>query len=316
MQEIMVSVICNAYNHEKYIRNTLEGFVMQKTNFRFEVLIHDDASLDKTPDIIREYEKMYPDIIKPIYQTENQFSQNIPIGKLYQHPRVKGKYIAYCEGDDCWIDEGKLQKQFDFMEENTNCTMICHNSKRVDHETGKITVENVIGKTGYISPEDIIIGKIGSWIATASIFVRKEIILEMPDFNTLSSVGDYTIRMMALAKGDVYYSNEVMSVYNYKVPGSWSSGAWKTINRPGKNNLEYLKQYNEYTDYKYNDLVQRATNQILFSKYVNEYELKKLKSEEMREFYKQLSIKKKMKIYIAYYIPFVLKVRELLKKKH
>ena len=75
MGEIMLSIICKAYNHEKYIAEALEGFVKQKTDYSFEVLINDDASTDRTADIIREYEKCYPEIIKPIYQSVNAFSK-------------------------------------------------------------------------------------------------------------------------------------------------------------------------------------------------------------------------------------------------
>ena len=106
MEQIMVSIVCNAYNQELYIREALESFVAQKTNFKFEILVHDDASTDTTADIIREYESKYPDIIKPIYQTENQYSKNVSITAL-QHQRANGKYIAFCEGDDYWIDEYK-----------------------------------------------------------------------------------------------------------------------------------------------------------------------------------------------------------------
>lgn len=91
--EIMVSVICTAYNHEKYIRQCLDGFVMQKTNFKYEVIVHDDASTDNTAEIIREYEKKYPEIIKPIYQKENQYSKGVSIGKII-YPLCQGKYLA------------------------------------------------------------------------------------------------------------------------------------------------------------------------------------------------------------------------------
>ena len=96
----LVSVCTLAYNHEPYIRECLDGILMQKTNFAFELLIHDDASTDGTADIIREYETKYPDIIKPIYQTENQYRKRIRINSTYNFPRAKGKYIALCEGDD------------------------------------------------------------------------------------------------------------------------------------------------------------------------------------------------------------------------
>ena len=98
----LVSICCITYNHAPYIRQCLDGFMMQQTNFTFEVLIHDDASTDGTADIIREYESKYPDIIKPIYQTENQYSKGVKVSATFNFPRAKGKYIAMCEGDDYW----------------------------------------------------------------------------------------------------------------------------------------------------------------------------------------------------------------------
>ena len=113
----LVSICCLAFNHEPYIREALEGFLMQKTDFPIEVLIHDDASTDGTASIIREYEERFPDIIKPIYQTENQYSKGIKnISGIFNFPRAKGKYIAMCEGDDYWTDPYKLQKQIDFLD--------------------------------------------------------------------------------------------------------------------------------------------------------------------------------------------------------
>lgn len=116
MDSPLVSICCITYNHGPYIRDCLEGFVMQQTKFPFEVLIHDDASTDNTADIIREYEAKYPEIVRPIYQTENQYSKGVRINLVYNFPRARGKYIAICEGDDFWCDPHKLQIQFDFME--------------------------------------------------------------------------------------------------------------------------------------------------------------------------------------------------------
>lgn len=123
---VIVSIRCLAYNHEPYIRECLEGFVMQQTNFRFEAIVHDDASTDGTADIIREYAEKYPDIIKPIFETENQYSKHD--GSLGRIMRVActGKYIAMCEGDDYWTDPLKLQKQVDFMEEHEDYSLCCH----------------------------------------------------------------------------------------------------------------------------------------------------------------------------------------------
>ena len=123
---LMVTIRCVTYNHEPYIRECLEGFVMQKTNFRFEAIVHDDASTDGTANIIREYAEKYPDIIKPIFETENQYSKRDGSLRRIMNSHMKGKYIAMCEGDDCWIDPYKLQKQVDYLESHPECVYSCH----------------------------------------------------------------------------------------------------------------------------------------------------------------------------------------------
>lgn len=126
-KEVLVSISCITYNHVQYIRQCLDGFLMQQTNFAFEVLIHDDCSTDGTTEIIKEYELMYPDIIKPIYEKENQYQQGKPSGSVvWNFPRAQGKYIAMCEGDDYWIDSLKLQKQVDFLDANPEYSFCCH----------------------------------------------------------------------------------------------------------------------------------------------------------------------------------------------
>ena len=123
-QEILVSIKCLVYNHEPYLRQCLEGFVMQKTNFRFEAIVHDDASTDGSAAIIREYAEQYPDIIKAMYETENQYSKHDGSLRRIVNSACKGKYIAICEGDDYWIDPLKLQKQVDFLEKNLDYGLV------------------------------------------------------------------------------------------------------------------------------------------------------------------------------------------------
>ena len=121
--QIMVTIRCLAYNHAPYIRQCLEGFVMQKTNFRFEAIVHDDASTDGTAAIIKEYADKYTDFIKPIFETENQYSKHDgTIGRIMRE-NTHGKYVAICEGDDYWIDPLKLQKQVDFLEGHPDYSM-------------------------------------------------------------------------------------------------------------------------------------------------------------------------------------------------
>lgn len=124
----LVSIRCTVYNHEPFLRQCLDGFVMQKTTFPFEAIVHDDASTDGSAAIIREYAERYPDIIKPIYETENQYSKHDGslrrIMDAAMHPN--SKYIATCEGDDYWTDPNKLQLQVDFLESHPDYYMTCH----------------------------------------------------------------------------------------------------------------------------------------------------------------------------------------------
>lgn len=130
-EKVLVSVCCTAYNHAKYIRSCLDGFVNQKTDFKYEVIVHDDASTDNTANIIREYADKYPEIIKPIFQ-KNQYSKGVPIYEKFIFPKCTGKYIAYCEGDDYWCNENKLQKQVDVLERNPEYVACVHQTKTLD----------------------------------------------------------------------------------------------------------------------------------------------------------------------------------------
>jgi len=149
MRKPLVSICCLVYNHEKYIRECLEGFVIQNTDFNIEFLIHDDASTDGTANIIREYEKKYPELIKPIYQTENQYSKGVRPTFAFNIPRAQGKYIAMCEGDDYWTDPLKLQKQVDFLEANPDYIMCFTNVNDVDEKS------NIIKKKKLYYKKDI-----------------------------------------------------------------------------------------------------------------------------------------------------------------
>ena len=123
---IKFSVICAAYNQANFIRSALDGFVSQKTNFKFQVFVYDDASTDGTTDIIREYAEKYPDIIKPIIQTENQFSKGVDVAKTFIWPKIDTEYVAMCDGDDYWCDKNKLQKQVDFLDKHPDYTVCFH----------------------------------------------------------------------------------------------------------------------------------------------------------------------------------------------
>ncbi|MGI9249448.1 MAG: glycosyltransferase [Woeseiaceae bacterium] len=114
----LVSVCCTTYNHENYIREALDSFLLQETDFAFEIIVHDDASTDGTAEIVLEYASKYPGLFRTIIQDENQYSKGGLIYPRFVLPAARGKYIALCEGDDYWTDKTKLQKQVTFLENN------------------------------------------------------------------------------------------------------------------------------------------------------------------------------------------------------
>jgi glycosyltransferase involved in cell wall biosynthesis len=122
----LLSICCATYNHERYIRDAIESFLIQETDFPIEIIIHDDASTDDTAIIVRDYADKYPNLIIPIFQKENQYSQGKRIFGSFLYPRVRGKYIAFCEGDDYWISPHKLQRQIDYMESHPECRITFH----------------------------------------------------------------------------------------------------------------------------------------------------------------------------------------------
>lgn len=227
MSKIKLSVLCITYNHEKFIRQALDGFVMQKTNFPFEVIIHDDASTDGTADIIREYAKKYPKIIKPIFQTENQWSK----GKLplihFMLDKVKGKYVAMCEGDDYWTDENKLQTQVDFLDKNPDFS-ICFHPVRViwDDKSNPDTIfptPDFIFNRDVLSLDDLLKH---NFIQTNSVVYRWNLTeQDWPKQKFLPA--DYLFHLIHAKHGKIKYLNKVMAVYRKHAGGIWA-GAGQT----------------------------------------------------------------------------------------
>ena len=209
----LVSVRCITYNHEPYIAQALDGFLMQKTNFPFEVIVHDDASPDKTADIIREYEKRFPNIIKPIYQTENQYAKRDgSIGRIV-NAACKGKYIAFCEGDDYWIDENKLQMQVDFLEKNPEYGM-CYTKAWVYTQKSQELTKKGIG-AAFKDFDDLVLN--GNRVPTLTTVYRKKLLekywQDIQPGNKGWLMGDYPMWLYFAYESKVKFFNQVTSVY-------------------------------------------------------------------------------------------------------
>lgn len=205
----LVTITCVAYNEAEFIRKTLEGFVMQKTNFPFVALVHDDVSSDGTAQIILEYAKKYPDIIVPIIEKENLFSQKKLESTMNEYIAETGcKYVAICEGDDWWIDPLKLQKQVDYMESHTDCVM-CYTDCNVYYHNFNTMVYDHISKSVHKPScfEDQLMD--AQYLAPMTWLVKRELHGSYDNYTD----NHYAMSMDLLNNGEVHFLPETTAVY-------------------------------------------------------------------------------------------------------
>lgn len=212
--EPLVSINCLTYNHEAFIGDTIDGFLMQKTDFTYEVLIHDDASTDQTANIIRKYQKEFPNIIKPIYQKENYYSTGVSISKQFQYPRVRGKYLAVCEGDDYWTDPYKLQKQVDFLEAHTDYGLVYTDADSLSDSTNIITksvFKNILGVKDNTFENFLIYTW---WLAPCTWMIRFDVYKKYKCLqNNRHIAGDFPLLLIMSKNSKIYFLQESTAVY-------------------------------------------------------------------------------------------------------
>ena len=217
-EPVMVSIRCITYNHAPYIRQCLEGFVMQKTNFRFQAVVHDDASTDGTTEIVREYAEKYPDIIVPMYEEENRWSKHDGTLLTCMLPYLKGKYIAECEGDDYWTDPLKLQKQVDFMESHEDYSICIHNAK-TSYSDGNFSIYKVSNGNRSYTLRSAILRRLTA--PTCSYLFRGDYSIPKV-FSQHGANSDISLLYYKCTQGKAYFMADVMSTYNYGTPNSLS----------------------------------------------------------------------------------------------
>lgn len=244
--QIIVAIHCITYNHGPYIRLSLDGFSMQRTDFPFVVVVVDDASTDNEQEILREYiateldastaqTEETDDYVRVIATHKSNPNCSFAIYLLkYNHHNIKKKkiiyfkewdkashYIALCEGDDYWVDPLKLQKQVDFLDAHPDFTMVCNRTKLYSERRKKFIGENFCyNKSQVVNPKDVIY-RTGLFISTCSIMHRKEIRDDIPNYWANCKVGDYPLQIMCAMKGKIYYFNDIMSVYRVENSNSW-----------------------------------------------------------------------------------------------
>lgn len=212
--EPLVAIRCIAYNQEAYIKDTLEGFVSQKTTFPFVAIVHDDASTDNTASIIREYSERYPDIIKPIYETENQYSKpGNPLGEIMKKAieTTGAKYVAYCEGDDYWIDQYKLQKQVDFLENNLEFGLCYTKIRQYIQEKNKFT--KTWGGSGESFESLINLNTIPTLTVVMRFNIYTQYLNQIHPETKNWLMGDYPCWLYFAANSKIKFFNEVTGIY-------------------------------------------------------------------------------------------------------
>ncbi len=268
----LVSIVCPAYNHAKFISKALDGFIMQKTNFPFEIIVHDDASTDNTVAIVKEYEVKYPQLFSNIYQKENQFSIAIGNVSTITYHAARGKYIALCEGDDYWTDPLKLQKQVNALESNSDCSFCFTNVLKLTQKTGElvsVAIPNVTN--GRIIFKSYI--ERGGYIPTLTVMFKTSCLPNpLPAFFMNAIKQDWLTFLLLLKKGDGIYLDEVMGVYRYHD----KSILMNTREVPlWKNNIYLVENTRAYFYPEYQEVLTNAVSwhlvELAFS-YLDEYD--------------------------------------------
>jgi len=261
---ISVSVVITTYNQGSYISTCLDHVLSQETNFDFEIIIGDDQSTDGTREICIDYANRHPDKIRLLlHSRKNNIEINgSPSGRfnfLYSLSQARGKYIAFCEGDDYWIDNQKLQKQFDALENNTDCSL-CFHAHFEEGKRGRKKVLN-FNKECKISTKEAILGG-GGLMASNAMFFHRSYLDDFPEWMELAPIGDGPIVIFLSTKGKLLYLTQVMSVYRIFAQNSWSN-SMKNLKNRKRYFFSVMRMWNEINSF----LAGRYKNYIFIKKF-------------------------------------------------
>lgn len=305
MDEVLVSVCIPTYNQSLYIADAIEGCVNQITQYPYEIIIRDDCSTDNTKNIIENYRKKYPELIKLVVEKENQYSQG---GKIFAafRPYIKGKYIALNEGDDYWNDPYKLEKQVSFLEAHTNYALAVHGANIINDDKKIIGCISPDDKEQDFTTEDLIAGG-GEMIATNSMVFKSKYIYELPSFYYNAYVEDYPLTIFLSTKGLVHYFPMKMSTYRSEAKGSWTrkKRTGNVIQRQidsCEKVINLLEDIDKFYLCKYNAVIKERIEHFEANKFILLGETSKLR-ETFPERYVQLTVIEKLIMRFKHYFP-------------
>jgi glycosyltransferase involved in cell wall biosynthesis len=290
--DIVVSICILTHNHEQYILETLKGVFKQNINFKCEILIFDDNSIDKTVYIVQEFLKNNQSIYFEVILNIN--SLNLGMSKNFYSALIQcsGKYIAMCDGDDYWIDSFKLQKQVDFLEKNREF-VICYHPVNILNDSifkDDFFIEKRISTIS--SYNDLMF--FGNYMQTCSV-VFKNFISNFP-IDKILFINDYILWFWLSRFGKIYRIEEVMGVYRLG-SGTWSvlSNSRQTIHT--LNSLfESRKIVKNQTDII---IIDNRINSLKYSLLPNELKISNINSENISQFLSK-NIKLKVLLYSLY----------------
>ena len=259
--DYLVTVICTTYNQVSYIKDALDGFVMQETDFKFKVIVHDDASTDGTTEIVKDYQRKYPDIIFPIIQNENLISKG-ESRKPYINPLIEGKYICFCEGDDYWIDKFKLSKQVKFLESHKEYCICATSTNYLIVKDNTISNKFQTHNDREVSLKEVLYELNGPPYHYSSMMVRKEVYFDMPNWRNIMEFGNLGNSLASVNFGKIWMIHDVTSVYRSGAIGSWTNATSNLESRIYYCNMviNSLKLFDKETNYKYHKIVCHRIN--------------------------------------------------------
>lgn len=257
----LVSIWCIAYNHVDFIEEAIKSFLMQETTFAVEIIIHDDSSTDGTADIIRRYKKDYPNLIQPIFQRVNQWSQGInPF--LFFCASTRAKYIALCEGDDYWTDSQKLERQIDVFRKYPDVSICFHPALEKNMVTGEeCIICNHFSEDQFVDFHSVILGR-GGYMPTASLVFRNDETKLMIQSFQNAPIGDFFIQAFQASRGRCYYLNEPFCVYRRSASGSWTASQHADTEK-----LRYAKAMLEALDHFHPNIKHKPGSDALYDVY-------------------------------------------------